>query len=198
MSKPSGTTRGTYKVPARQRQSAQTAELGPATEGSALGDVMASKYGRDEYGEWVGPKLLKHQEQWRDRYIDGSESMNEYLRKGEKLPANYEAYHLNTKQLLEATGVTLDRDIIVYRGMNTEVGRKFRPGAELRDDGWVSTTTNKRIAEGFTGRYEDGPVVKFRVPKGTKVLAFGGYEGEFVLPPGHTYKVGTDGVAVMQ
>ncbi len=75
-------------------------------------------------------------------------------------------------------------DTQVLRGWSDR-GTDFKPGSIIEDRGFVSTTTDRGVAQEFSGR-----VVAIRVRKGTKVLnVTGGSEAEIVLKRGTRFRV---------
>lgn len=114
------------------------------------------------------------------------------------------------KRAFSRLGVKLPEDATVYRGMTMyneldvdDVMSMFAPGSEFTDKAFVSTSTSKRVADGFAAtkslaskdpekqRQAVGVGVRMRikVPKGTKVLAGARQEQEFILNAGTKFVV---------
>jgi len=66
-----------------------------------------------------------------------------------------------------AKAPALDQDVVVYRSVYGEMFANVKVGDELTDNGYISTTVQRRIAEDWA---TNGTVFKIRVPKGTKAV----------------------------
>jgi len=113
----------------------------------------------------------------RNEYI----AINKYLRTDE-LSAGYSKTELDSYLSHIDSAIaksTVKKDITVYRGMFDY--------PNLEDVGYMSTSIDKDIADGF-GQY----LLKINVPKDSKVLdiddLFGKDEREFLLPRGSKFK----------
>lgn len=184
-------------------------------KGGQLGNDNAAKthvgpldYEQDEdnTADWHAVEMEKQIAKDEDAYNDGIGqyflrgylAVNRYLRKGEvfdfpKMDA--------IKKIIDAmhkSFVPLDRDAIVYRGMN------FTPSGTFTDKGFVSTSLSKYTASRFPlGQHDtEHTVAKILVPKGTPVgfanlRAVGFDEREIILPPNLKFKVKSAGPYVL-
>lgn len=89
----------------------------------------------------------------------------------------------------------ISEPITVYRGVTPAVVEKLKEGSSFVDRGFSSTTSDKKIAHGFSGPY--GAVLEIRVPKGAKAISMNdvikdpevGDEQEILLNRGSQYKI---------
>lgn len=66
---------------------------------------------------------------------------------------------------------------------------RFPVGATVMDRGYVSTSTERDIADHFRGDGEVGVLMHITIPKGVKVLAGSHNESEVLLPRGSRFKI---------
>jgi hypothetical protein len=138
-----------------------------------------------ETGEWVNgdPGASAHH-----RYFTGgAELMNAWLRGlGEASEADRRhAQHLG--ELIDSAG-GVKRDIVVFRGLNKDTLPDLKPGDEITDPGFMSTSFSRRIAaRGREGRETE--VLEITAPEGTKAVM--GYAGmdEVIVQRGTTLRV---------
>lgn len=86
----------------------------------------------------------------------------------------------------------LEEDIVVWRGVGRDIGRRMETGVVFQDDGFSSTSLSKNIAESFAG--PDGALIQMIVPKGTPAIfveKFTNIEGEveMVLPRSSQFRI---------
>ncbi|KNY20370.1 ADP-ribosyltransferase [Methylobacterium sp. ARG-1] len=102
----------------------------------------------------------------------------------------------NLDRVLKRSKMT--EDTVVYRGMSGEFAQRvkaLKPGAILRDGGYVSTSLHRSTAdESFSG--EDGVVLKLLLPKGNRAYLMNGrgassfaMEHEVMLPRGSRFRI---------
>jgi hypothetical protein len=64
--------------------------------------------------------------------------------------------------------------VVTYRGVKSELMEKLaeaEPGDIITDDGFASTSTSKKIAEKFAGKYSGGYVMTVLIPKGSQAAS---------------------------
>lgn len=83
----------------------------------------------------------------------------------------------------------LSRDTLLFRGASFPSVDHLVPGAVLKDDGFMSTTTSRDTAVGFTDGKGMPVTYSITVPKGTRVLAGDMSENEVVLNRGTSLRV---------
>jgi hypothetical protein len=150
----------------------------------------------------VAPVPTAEQRAALDLYqTNDGQKMNRYLRTGEE-PMQTTSKSL-TKEKIEAAAPALDaliargavpEDTTVHRGMNFFPGQAawLVPGAVVQDNGFVSTTTDKKITENFGSH-----AVHIHVPKGSKAISLPGIVGdagtadedELLLPRGSKFRI---------
>lgn len=85
----------------------------------------------------------------------------------------------------------LPEPVVVYRGLHGEGAEQFwqqaKPDAVLRDNGYVSTTLNPKLAESFS-EFDIGVKIRMVLPEGTQVGAIIS-GGELILGRGRRYRV---------
>jgi hypothetical protein len=84
---------------------------------------------------------------------------------------------------------TFDHDVIVYRG--SDVFENLMYGDTWQDKGFISTSTDKAIADDFRmTTLGGGTTVEIHVPAGTHYIQMDEGTREIVLPRGSTFRVG--------
>ena len=120
--------------------------------------------------------------------LGGSEAMNKLLR-GQDLPPHFQEEHREDAEILRKAideSEPTKHDLVVYRGLGR--WRRGMEGTRIRDDGFISTSLDRRVAETF------GNVVEIRVPAGSKAIAGNWGEFEVILAPGTEFDVTEEGV----
>lgn len=79
---------------------------------------------------------------------------------------------------------TFETDQTLYRGIKNRLFNDVKPGQEIVDNGFLSTTSDASRAEGFFAHEGQGVVMELRVPAGTHFSVGEWIEREFILPPG--------------
>ena len=123
----------------------------------------------------------------------GSEAMNKLLR-GQDLPTHFVDEHARDAEFLKqaiAESEPTKHDIVVYRGLS-RFSLSQHMGERWQDDGFISTSLDRRVAESF------GDVVEIRLPAGSKAIAGNWGEFEVILAPGTQFDVMEDGLDVVQ
>ena len=96
----------------------------------------------------------------------------------------------------------ISEPILVHRGVNGKngipwyndlVSGKLKPGAKLKDNAYMSTSTKGDIAQQFA-RDDDAVIMNIRLPKGTRAMSTGSHTigqamHEIVVDRGSTFKV---------
>ena len=116
-------------------------------------------------------------------------------RTGEGGPALKEKVDMIDK--LVALSPVTEHATMMFRGIDAAHGPPLEVGATVKDNGFVSTTTDFRVAEMFSSmKAGDNPraILQISIPKGTRMLdvAAAGLPGnvnERILPRGGTFKV---------
>jgi hypothetical protein len=149
----------------------------------------------------------------RERYIgSGYRAINEVARGSRGNPRRTDgawsmdygtaAQHIDNLDRRFATqGVTLRNPVTVYRGLTSRapaVG--WVKGSTWRDLGFLSTSTDPKIAEGWSARNgEVGEVMVITLPRGMRVMGGQAMERELILPRGTKLRFkGRDAVGWLQ
>lgn len=122
----------------------------------------------------------------------GYSKVNIHLRETKGRPVNYDA-RLAVDDVVNYS-LPMPRNATLYRGAHLPSPPTFNVGDIIQNDSFTSTSTNRKIANGFAiDRDQFGvapvasdrvPVVyKIAVPKGTYVLPMGSNESEILMPP---------------
>jgi hypothetical protein len=98
--------------------------------------------------------------------------------------------------------VPTSHSVAVYRGARGFLPERITPGTELHDDAYMSTSTDKDVAESFLGGTGQGKIIRITVPAGERMLSYknlyeegkltdqtGDGEDEVLLPRGRTIRV---------
>ena len=120
--------------------------------------------------------------------LGDSEAMNKYLR-GQDLPVYFQEEHAENAKILAqaiADSEPTKHDLIVYRGVS-RMSLSSMAGQRWQDDGFISTSLDRRVAETF------GDVMEIRLPAGSKAIAGNWGEFEVILAPGTQFDVQVDG-----
>jgi hypothetical protein len=157
----------------------------------------------------VFPELSAKQKDLLDNYKRNSlyyKPLNKYLRTGKYDPE--ESAWGSTRAMMEATreidaaikASEIPEDIIVFRGMPSELLPKNAVGAEFTDKGYGSTSLDFEMADKFAKwTREDGftpAIIEIKVPKGSDGIymenLWDNGESELLLPRGTKYKITSD------
>lgn len=132
--------------------------------------------------------------------------INPALREGKRIKDASDRKYIEQMDAVFARSATKE-PITVFRGVSGPAIDKMQVGATFRDGGFVSTSADRNIAEGYTrmGQYGTGgnrAVLEIRVPKGAKAISadklssFGSNtkykirsESEVILNRGGSYKI---------
>jgi len=120
--------------------------------------------------------------------LGGSDAMNKYLR-GQDLPPYFQEKHAEESAILKQAILESEptkHDLIVYRGLE-RMSLSSMAGERWQDDGFISTSLDRRVAESF------GDVIEIRLPAGSKAIAGNWGEFEVILAPGTQFDVDFDG-----
>lgn len=114
--------------------------------------------------------------------------INMKLRDGGELPARLQKITAGLDGVMKEA--TLKNSIEVYRGIDKEFAAKLRVGASFTDKGFVSTTSDEKMAD----EWATGAVMKLTVKAGSRaasVAKLSKYkaEQEVLLDRGMTYRV---------
>lgn len=125
----------------------------------------------------------------------GYKAINGHLRQGKppKLNKDNRETVEDLNRLMDRAPRT-DRDVIAFRGVE---GIEFKPGQRFNDNGFVSTSFDRKVAAGFSTRH-GGTILEIRIPKGSRGLYVEAIaqrsqmfkpEYEFLLGHGATFEV---------
>jgi hypothetical protein len=132
--------------------------------------------------------------------------MNDRLRYPEKYKKDNSAEAKETEESIETLSKYIrshktPEDIIVYRGIKKGLAEKLKyeymlqTNDILADDGFVSTSSDRSVANSFTSYDENGIILKILVPKGSHAISvrdvspYGAQENEVILDKGAKFKV---------
>lgn len=125
-------------------------------------------------GGMVGSNHYTEEEHYEalNRYIDESVGINSWLRHGEvqhdDLSDDEADQYARTIMDMVEVQDPLRFGTFFYRGMREDHLKGLKPGDEVHDRGFVSTTESVSVARDFAG--SEGVLVRIKVPKGSKVL----------------------------
>jgi SPP1 gp7 family putative phage head morphogenesis protein len=193
-------------------------EAGPRSfgEGNKFDKAAADEFGEEGFGEWRG-SLTGDQRKAVRAYTDSgySQRMNDRLRGVEPSAADRrklattDKHVENMRAAFDAPGAELPEHVTLHRGMQGPIaealikahrrGGLLAPegggiGARFTDKGFVSTSTNRKIAQLGSADRNKRVTLEIDAPKGTKGIAPGSLsrfdvENEVILPPGTTFEV---------
>lgn len=67
--------------------------------------------------------------------------------------------------------------VVTYRGVKSELMEQLKeasPGDIITDDGFVSSSTSKKVAENFASKYSGGYIMNILIPKGSQAASIKG------------------------
>lgn len=189
------------KAPAKSGGAAKAAPAPKASKGAAAaptGDAPAKgkEFLNQHYDEWKKGLSPAQEKAMRFYQSPGFALMNGQLRgldrKDIKADVSFDDADLArankaSKDLHSAIrkAPPLTEPMTVYRGFSADQFGDLKPGMELKDKGFVSTSLTPDVSS--VGRAAKPATAEIVLPKGTKAAA--GSAREMVLPPGSKFRV---------
>ncbi|MFI6510121.1 ADP-ribosyltransferase [Streptosporangium sp. NPDC050855] len=184
------------KPSAAKAPAAKPAAKTPPSAGTTKAAPRDKKFLDDHYGSWRNSLSPAQDKAMRFYQSPGFALMNGQLRglnsKDIKADVSFNDADLDrarkaSKDLNSAIkkAPPLTEPMTVYRGFSADQFGELKPGQELSDKGFVSTSLTNDV--GSVGRATRQATAEITLPKGTKAAA--GSNREMVLPPGSKFRV---------
>jgi hypothetical protein len=134
---------------------------------------------RAKVSEW-----LRRESGEADDLFEETGNIVRYTRNSDQTTGDFVRAHMD--KFDDAVNATVNENVTVFRGMRG-MSLDVEPGDLMRDDGFMSTSLRRDVAERFSKK---GTLLRINVKAGQRVMNVGGkWESELVLPRGSSLRV---------
>lgn len=141
-----------------------------ASEATALTDAEFQSLGKN----W-GVNQIQGTEKYTFAYTKRGNQINDALRGSKSADKSFKSWTgMSTQEFAKELDVRLadsppiPRDIVVYRGVGSDIGKKLVAGKALSDKGYMSTSASIDFPKAWAGDGNGGAILSITVPKGTR------------------------------
>ena len=168
------------------------------TESESLFEVTTTKKQENEYHDSAKVDMEDREKEALQNYTGAMyRDMNAKLRLGKSVSKDDKEDLKHIDAVFKKAKTT--KDIVVYRGLDSTFGNTLKKGNVYKELSFMSTTTDKKVANIFTGSGRDRVVMEIEVPSGTSAISANDFsqfktgkgkgEKEIILNRGIKYEI---------